>query len=455
MSRDDIQKLLGGYATGTLTPEEQQALFEAALTDQELFDALAREEPLREVLSDPAARAHLLAAIDDAPAPWYREWWRPILVMAAAVSIVVGVAVWDRSPAPKPPATAKVELPRFQPPVEPHNTPLLPAPPVLKPAARAFKPLPLPATKPVPPPAPAAAHVDAVQAPRNAFTIDGQLSEPRQQSQTQAQLGPAVGNGFFQQNNAPLRGTVTDSAGTAIPAASVAVKSLATGETVNTSTDAKGEFAAPEVRGNAYEISASKPGFRSVTVSEATPLSGVPAPVKLKMDPGANSQTVEVTASASTVPADGDKLATGALATLPMTGAAGVGGGGGRGGRGVAAPARMSAKAAPSPRPLLEFHLLRGIAGGEAVEVPANGTVPAGATLTLRITPAADGYLRIVPGTGSPILSPQVRRGVAFETPLPAFEQPGRVELRVYFSLQATESKQQATPSLTIGFNVQ
>jgi len=29
MNRDDIQKLLGGYATGTLTPEEQQALFEA------------------------------------------------------------------------------------------------------------------------------------------------------------------------------------------------------------------------------------------------------------------------------------------------------------------------------------------------------------------------------------------------------------------------------------------
>ena len=39
MNREDIQKLLGGYATGTLTPEEQQALFSAALEDQELFDA--------------------------------------------------------------------------------------------------------------------------------------------------------------------------------------------------------------------------------------------------------------------------------------------------------------------------------------------------------------------------------------------------------------------------------
>jgi ferric-dicitrate binding protein FerR (iron transport regulator) len=102
MNRDDIQKLLGGYATGTLTPEEQQALFEAALTDQELFDALAREQALRDVLSDPTARAHLLAAIDDVPAPWYRQWWRPMVVMAAAVLAVAGVAIWEHSREPKP-----------------------------------------------------------------------------------------------------------------------------------------------------------------------------------------------------------------------------------------------------------------------------------------------------------------------------------------------------------------
>ena len=33
MSAGDIRKLLGGYATGTLSAEEQQALFEAALHD--------------------------------------------------------------------------------------------------------------------------------------------------------------------------------------------------------------------------------------------------------------------------------------------------------------------------------------------------------------------------------------------------------------------------------------
>ena len=69
MRREDIRKLLGGYATGTLTAEERQALFEAALDDQELFDALAKEQPLRELLEDPAARARLLAALDDGPLP--------------------------------------------------------------------------------------------------------------------------------------------------------------------------------------------------------------------------------------------------------------------------------------------------------------------------------------------------------------------------------------------------
>jgi len=55
MSPEDIKKLLGGYATDTLTTEERQALFAAALEDQELFDALAREQSLRDLLRDPAA----------------------------------------------------------------------------------------------------------------------------------------------------------------------------------------------------------------------------------------------------------------------------------------------------------------------------------------------------------------------------------------------------------------
>ena len=63
MSPKEIQKLLGGYATDTLSAAERSALFAAALEDQELFDALAKEHALREVLEDPASRQQLIAAL--------------------------------------------------------------------------------------------------------------------------------------------------------------------------------------------------------------------------------------------------------------------------------------------------------------------------------------------------------------------------------------------------------
>lgn len=89
MSREDAERLLGGYAAGTLTPEEREALFAAALDDQELFNALAQEEPLRELLEEPAARAQLLRALDDAPVSWWRRAWRPALPLVAMAAITI------------------------------------------------------------------------------------------------------------------------------------------------------------------------------------------------------------------------------------------------------------------------------------------------------------------------------------------------------------------------------
>ncbi|SPE35022.1 conserved hypothetical protein [Candidatus Sulfopaludibacter sp. SbA3] len=133
MDREHIQKLLGGYATGTLTPEEQQALFEAALTDQELFDALAREQSLRDLLRDPAARAQLLASIDDAPLPWYRRFWRPMAIAAAAAAclIVAGIFMTQqkRQPVVSPLLVAEMKEPAAPPPVALPPTPApVPAP---------------------------------------------------------------------------------------------------------------------------------------------------------------------------------------------------------------------------------------------------------------------------------------------------------------------------------------
>ena len=60
MPKRDLEKLLGGYAAGKLTEEERRTLFEAALHDPKLFAALAREQALKAVPSDPRSRRRIL-----------------------------------------------------------------------------------------------------------------------------------------------------------------------------------------------------------------------------------------------------------------------------------------------------------------------------------------------------------------------------------------------------------
>ena len=102
MSREEIEKLLGGYATDTLTGAERRALFEAALEDQELFDALAREQALRDVLRDPAAREQLLESLGPGrPPATARSWlWlrRPaVLAMAGGLAtLLIAAGLWMR-----------------------------------------------------------------------------------------------------------------------------------------------------------------------------------------------------------------------------------------------------------------------------------------------------------------------------------------------------------------------
>jgi AcrR family transcriptional regulator len=111
MTREEARKLLGGYATGTLTAAEREALFAAALEDQDLFDALAKDEPLREVLDDPSAKAELLAALagPEPRAAWWR--WRPLAAALAMAGIALAaVAVWRATrEQPAPVIVARVE----------------------------------------------------------------------------------------------------------------------------------------------------------------------------------------------------------------------------------------------------------------------------------------------------------------------------------------------------------
>jgi hypothetical protein len=110
MSEHDLEKLLGGFAADTLTPEEKQTLYTTALQDQQLFNALADEQPLKELLSDPDVRRRLLASLEQKSAstaggsPAWLDWFRRPAglvfaggLAAAALAVVLGVRIYQDS----------------------------------------------------------------------------------------------------------------------------------------------------------------------------------------------------------------------------------------------------------------------------------------------------------------------------------------------------------------------
>jgi len=106
MNREDIQKLIGGYATGSLTDEERHILFEAALDDQELFDTLQQEQALKDLFDDPFSREQVRrAAAESLPQPrtsWFRKPWLWASASSAALAgvLVFALVRWDRTQPP-------------------------------------------------------------------------------------------------------------------------------------------------------------------------------------------------------------------------------------------------------------------------------------------------------------------------------------------------------------------
>jgi hypothetical protein len=110
MSEHELEKLLGGFAADTLTAEERKILYAAALQDQQLFNALADEQALKELLSDPVVRRRLLQALNQASASgaggslsWLDWFRRPAGLafaggLAAAVfAVVLGTKIYQDS----------------------------------------------------------------------------------------------------------------------------------------------------------------------------------------------------------------------------------------------------------------------------------------------------------------------------------------------------------------------
>jgi hypothetical protein len=86
---DEIQRLMSGYATGSLTESERKHLFEAALDDQHLFDQLAQEQAVKELIDQPGARDRLIAALEPAEkSPAIGAWKKPLAWGLAAMFVV-------------------------------------------------------------------------------------------------------------------------------------------------------------------------------------------------------------------------------------------------------------------------------------------------------------------------------------------------------------------------------
>lgn len=102
MTREDIRKLIGGYATNSLTEAERKMLFEAALEDQELFDELAQEQALKEWIEEPGAKPRLIAALETDPKSVAVAWWRRPWPWLAAIAALAAGAVLITMLLPRP-----------------------------------------------------------------------------------------------------------------------------------------------------------------------------------------------------------------------------------------------------------------------------------------------------------------------------------------------------------------
>jgi len=315
MSGDQVRKLVGGYATGTLTPEERQALFEAALEDQELFDALAREQSLRDLLSDSAARAQLLAVLGDAPTTWRQRaarwmWGHAVGLAAVACFLTVGGYVARQAIFMHPPESPATEQAAAEP-APPRRVfdpgsvkqpasamPKLPAPPVVRQGPAVAVVLP-PSVVPPPPPAQPAPRQNVMVAGSTDLDTgsNGTLHfEPTMDSISEVRVRAAIAGA------GTLTGSIVDSSGAAVPGAQIEVKNLMTGAVRNTVSGPEGIFVLSSLEPARYSLTAKATGFKTYQSNDLAVASGAQLNLgKMPLALGALTEEIAVTAAATPV----------------------------------------------------------------------------------------------------------------------------------------------------------
>lgn len=121
------------------------------------------------------------------------------------------------------------------------------------------------------------------------------------------------------QFNASFSGTVTDTTGAALPGATVTLKSLATQATRATTSTSAGTYQFSELAPGNYSLTATANGFQSTTLENVTLVAEVPRNIDLKLEVGASTQTVTVTADAVPVLNTSDASTTSSLSSADVT----------------------------------------------------------------------------------------------------------------------------------------
>lgn len=113
-----------------------------------------------------------------------------------------------------------------------------------------------------------------------------------------ATVGPA-----FAQSGATssLTGTVVDTGGGIVPGASIVIKNNATGTTFEAISNSSGAFSVPALDPGTYTVTVSLAGFKTAVVNEVRLLAARPSEVKVTLEVGALTETVQVAAASELV----------------------------------------------------------------------------------------------------------------------------------------------------------
>src|SRR5207247_8379743 len=124
-----------------------------------------------------------------------------------------------------------------------------------------------------------------------------------------AVVGTAVPGAFAQTETGRITGHVTDPQGAAVPGATVTATNVSTGATRTTVTDETGSYVIANVLAAPYEVSVQLQGFKTSTKRVTLPV-GFTATVDTKLELGALTETVQVTAAATLVNVPNAEVAT-------------------------------------------------------------------------------------------------------------------------------------------------